>query len=196
MRKVLLLAGAAVSWLVTAVCVVLLLRAGLDRRRAQARVGDLSARLETLTEQTEQQRARLETQLEDMVRGRLPEPLREILFDDVLRLDDGCLQSILFSRVGTAEKPAYEYKLVLQNDGPERISPRFLILVFDAVGVQIGEADVTESATWRSALGHGLDPGVSRSFSDVISLRFAGMPRYFLVVPAPTGGTSPIRLTP
>ena len=138
---------------------------------------------------------RLQAELAEAVRGRLTKPLQPLVPDQIIALEQPPLRSILFTYVGTTDRPGYEYRLVCRNDGPERFLSAVRILLFSETGIQIGAAEVSDSADWSRLGATGLAPGESAAFSGRVALQFGDQPRYFLVLTLAAEGRLP-RLSP
>jgi hypothetical protein len=134
---------------------------------------------------------RLEAQLRDLVTGRLPKPLLEMVPDQLITLEPPPLRSILFTRVGTAERPGYEYRLTCKNEGPARYRPQLRILLFNEAGLQTGSADLSDSDDATRLGAAGMAAGESGSFSGRVALEFDDTPKYFMLISLDPGGQLP-----
>ena len=126
--------------------------------------------------------ARLQAELHEMVEGRLPGELRPIEFDQVISLERGLLKNILFTAIRRSNSEGYEYRLLVENRLDQRVQPRIRILVFDRLGIQIGQADIQDSADWEHIASVGLASGESQSFSGAIDLLIERKPAYFMLM--------------
>ena len=135
--------------------------------------------------------ARLRKDIKALTQSRLPFPLRSLGFDQVFQLDEGILESILFSQVGTEDAPVYEYRLVLHNTTEETLFPKVRILLFNALGIQVGEADISDSDDWSRPGNPGLAPRETFAVSGRITVNFDSPPEYFLVLHFPDNHTLP-----
>jgi hypothetical protein len=134
---------------------------------------------------------RLEAQVRDLVSGRLPKQLLEMVTDTLIGLEPAPLRSILFTQTGTAERPGYEYRLICKNAGPERFQPRLRILLFNETGIQTGSADLGDSADATRMGAAGMAVGESGSFSGRITLEFDDTPKYFIILSLDRDGRLP-----
>lgn len=160
-----------------------------ERRKAE----QSAATANELRAQSAAEAQRREAQLRDLVSGRLPQPLRELLPDTLIELDQAPLRSILFTRVGVAEGTGYEYRytLICKNEGPTRFQPRLRILLFSETGIQTGSANLRDSLD-ASRLGTaGMAVGESGSFSGRVTLELADPPKYFTIISLDPDGRLP-----
>ena len=134
---------------------------------------------------------RLGAQLRELVNGRLPNPLLEMVPDQLIPVEPAPLRNILFTQVGAAERPGYEYKLTCRNEGPARFRPRVRILLFNEAGIQTGSADLSDSSDATRLGGAGLAAGESASFSGRVTQEFDDAPKYFMVLSLDPGGKLP-----
>jgi len=135
--------------------------------------------------------AHLKEDMKALTNERLPFPLRPLSFDEVFRIDEDGVVSVLFTEVGTHDLPAYEYRIVMRNKTETRTFPEVRILVFNDAGVQVGGADVRESAAWNRPGNPGLSPGEVMTVSGRITLNFDAALRYFVVVRKNVDGSLP-----
>ena len=91
----------------------------------------------------------------------------------------------MFTKVGTPELPAYEYRLLVSNDSTEPIFPKLTLLLFDEAGIQVGLADIGSSEDWQQLKNKGLEPGERGSFSGSFNLLVDAAPVYFLAMSDP-----------
>jgi hypothetical protein len=162
--------------------------------KLQAEQQQSTKELQAAQQQAEKSAAKaeqLETQLQDLVSGRLPRPLRPMRIDTLIDLEQAPLRSLLFTQVGTAEAPGYEYKMICRNDGPESFVPRLRILLFSDAGVQTGSANLSDSADVTRLGTAGMAAGESGSFSGRVTLEFGDAPKYFMIVTLPADGRPP-----
>lgn len=190
------LAGSVVVLgLAVALLLRLLLRTTTDLRTTRDRlVGDVQAAQQQAAERDGVAK-RLQAELAEAVQGRLPRPLQPLVPDQIIALEQSPLRSILFTYVGTTDRPGYEYRLVCRNDGSDRFLSAVRILLFSETGIQIGAAEVSDSADWTRLGAAGLAPGESAAFSGRVALQFGDQPRYFLVLTLAAEGRLP-RLSP
>ena len=129
---------------------------------AQARVAELAGKLKAL------------------VTGRLPE-LRPFVLDQTLDIRKGYVKNISFTRVGRGDHRRYEYRLVLENNGREVLTPKVHILLFEDSGIQIGDArpGPKNAANVEDQALDFLAAGESRSYVGTVRVEAGKVPRYF-----------------
>lgn len=181
----------AVLALAVAGLFALLLRTQRELSLARDGLGAATQAEQRQATQAAAEAQRLTAQLQDLVYGRLPQPLRPLLIDTLIELESAPLHSILFTQVGTAERPGYEYKLICRNDGPERFQPRYRILLFNDAGIQTGSADLSDSADAIRLDTAGMAAGEGMSFSGQVRLEFDDAPRYFMIISLAVDGQLP-----
>jgi hypothetical protein len=103
-------------------------------------------------------------------------------FDEAIPLGNEYVRNVIFTLVKNGNKKMYEYRLVLSNDGLSVVRPRVEILLFNNLGIQIGNTLVNAGNATTSARRATLEPGEVRSYSDNIDTLREGEPRYFLVI--------------
>lgn len=113
-----------------------------------------------------------ERELQMLMEGRLPN-LHSLIPDQVIQVQEQYIKNIVFTVVNQGEDKIYEYKLVMDNAGQLRIQPRFRVLVFDRMGVQVGVDEVE--------LGDALGAGESRSHASILDVFMDSQPRYFAI---------------
>ena len=189
------MAAIAALGVTVAILIALLLRTThtLSATRDQLK-GEVQAE-QFKAEQAAAEVQRLTLQLQDLVNGRLPKPLQAMLTGTLIELEPAPLRRILFTQVGTPERPGYEYRLECRNDGPERVQPLFRILLFNGTGIQTGSADLSDSADAARLGAGGIAAGESVSFSGSVRLEFDDTPKYFMIVGIAADGQLP-RLAP
>jgi hypothetical protein len=122
----------------------------------------------------------LRVDLEKLIRGKLP-LLRELEYDQVLPLDEAYLKNVTFTEIISRDNRTHEYKLVVQNNTVTPLWPEIQLLVFNELGIQIGNSEI---GTRRpNALKAGsLDVGEVRSYSASIQLTDKdAKPSYFMI---------------
>jgi hypothetical protein len=168
--------------LATGLLFALLLRTTTESRAAeQLFKGEIQAK-QRQVEESAAAVAQLQAQLRDLVNQRLPRPLRELLTDEPIELDQAPLRTVLFTQVGTAERPGYEYRLHCKNEGPERFEPRLRILLFNEAGIQTASANLSDSADVSRLGTAGMAVGESSTFSGRIIMEFDDPPKYFMII--------------
>ena len=113
-----------------------------------------------------------ERELQMLMEGRLPN-LHSLMPDQVIPVQDKYIKNIVFTIVNQGDEKSYEYKLVMDNATHQRIQPRFRVLVFDRMGVQVGVDEVE--------LAEGLSAGESRSHASTLDVFMNSQPRYFAI---------------
>lgn len=146
------------------------------------RVSHLSSSNRILTEELFKQeqeirqlRPRLEAserELQMLMEGRLPN-LHTLDQDQVIPVQERYIKNIVFTVVNSGAEKIHEYKLVMENPGLQRIQPRFRVMVFDRMGVQVGVDDVV--------LAEGLSVGESRSHASTLDVFMDSQPHYFAI---------------
>ena len=130
---------------------------------------------------------KLRTDLDELIRGKLPR-LRKVEYDRVLPLDDQYLKNIIFTQVVNRDSRGHEYKLVVQNNTRSPLLPEIQLLIFNELGIQVGNAEI--GTRQPNALKTGsLDIGEVRSYAAAIDLTDkAAAPAYFMIrIPEPSG---------
>lgn len=130
---------------------------------------------------------KLRTDLDELIRGKLPR-LRKLEYDQVLLLDDRYLKNITFIKVVNRDSRGHEYKLVVQNNTRAPLWPEIQLLIFNELGIQVGNAEI--GTRQPNALKAGsLGIGEVRSYTAAIDLTDkAAAPAYFMIrIPEPSG---------
>jgi len=112
-----------------------------------------------------------------LVEQRLPD-LAPLEYDRTIDVDEAYVRNISFTLVRRAEESSHEFRLVLSNDTLNRVAPRVEVLLFDALGVQVGRAQVEMDGEGENG---ALEPGEVRSYSGTVDLDRDIAPRYFLL---------------
>ena len=144
---------------------------------------ELATELRHKTEELTRLSAReqeLTANLEAMVQERLP-GLREFSFDATLPIDDAYVRNVSFTQTGVSADKNYEYKLVLENNTPDTLTPNVRILLFDETGIQCGSTKITAKAAVSNTEIEFLEPGEIRAYTAAISTNRANPPHYFQV---------------
>ncbi len=127
----------------------------------------LQVRLDTIQQLQDERR--------QLVEGRIP-GLQALECDRALEVPDRYVRNVIFTLTGLDTR-VYEYRAVLENPGNVTVKLRVMILFFDALGVQIGSAEVS----WdRSA--DLLGAGEVRAWSGSADLLAGRQPEFFMVV--------------
>lgn len=143
-------------------------RLNRDNETLSADLAQSRARLAEIEPQNE----KLRTGLVEILRNKVPH-LRRLELDDALDVKAAYVKSILFTEARNGDEQHYEYTLLLENTTGYTIKPHVEVLVFDDLGVQIGEGGIAD--------GNNLLPGDSRSRAGEINLMRDGAPAYFEV---------------
>lgn len=118
--------------------------------------------------------------LKAMVEKRLP-GLREFRFDTTLTIDEGYVRNVSFTQTGLSMDKRYEYKLVLENNSPDTLTPSVRVLLFDEAGIQCGSAKVTAKAAVSNSEIEFLEPGEIRAYTAAILIDRTSPPHYFQI---------------
>ena len=143
-------------------------RLNRDNETLSADLAQSRARLAEIEPQNE----KLRTGLVEILRNKVPH-LRRLELDDALDVKAAYVKSILFTVARNGDEQHYEYTLLLENTTGYTIKPHVDVLVFDDLGVQIGQGGFAD--------GNNLLPGDSRSRAGEINPLREGMPAYFEV---------------
>lgn len=122
----------------------------------------------------------LQETLDSLVTDRIPN-LHPLEFDLTLPSKQKYLKNISFTLTGTEKNKKYEYRAILRNDKRNDVPLDVNILLFDAVGIQVGMAALIPELTAAETGKRVLKPGETRAFSNEIKLTRDAEPRYFLV---------------
>ena len=115
-----------------------------------------------------------------LVQNRIP-LLDSLEFDVIFPLEVDYLKNISFTRIGTKAEKKYVYRAVLENHQRNGIIPDVSILLFDALGIQVGMTTLTKENSASETHYIDLKPGESRAYSSQIYLTRNAEPKYFLV---------------
>jgi len=146
------------------------------------------AQTEEKLQQVTPELQKLRVDLEELIRGKLPR-LRKLEYDRVLSLDDQYLKNITFTEIINRDRRGYEYKLVVQNNTGAPLWPEIQLLIFNELGIQVGNAEI--GTRQPNALKAGsLGVGEVRSYTASMDLADkAATPAYFMIrLPEPSGG--------
>ncbi len=99
------------------------------------------AQTEEKLQQVTPELQKLRVDLEELIRGKLPR-LRKLEYDRVLSLDDQYLKNITFTEIVNRDRRNHEYKLVVQNNTSAPLWPEIQLLVFNELGIQVGNAEI------------------------------------------------------
>jgi hypothetical protein len=126
---------------------------------------------------------------EVLVQKRIP-GLQSLIFDETIAIDNPYIRNIIFTQVRNGKQKIYEYRVVMSNDTLSVIHPLVQILLFNEIGIQIGEATVEFRDPSTGKVRPVLDPGEVRSQTAMIRLLRDGEPRYFLLAMSETDPAS------
>lgn len=123
---------------------------------------------------------------DSLVEGRIP-GLREVAYDKTFEFDTGYVRNIIFTLTRVNGKTKYEFKAVLANQTTDFIQPRVQLRLYDALGTQVGGADIgavlsTDTFNPTEANKDLLRPDEIRSYSGNIDLSGEAILKYFAVV--------------
>jgi len=177
-RRKFLFVVVVIFGLQTVVLLVMLSRLFLlveDKARIEAQAKDLQAQVDSLQPEVK----RLQQELNALVSKRLP-GLTRLELDKVLPLKQQYLKSVFFTVTGNTRSQRHEFKLVLCNEESTPVQPRVDVLLFDSLGLQVGQctAGVFEDGSSILSL---LEPGETRSFSGEVEVAEGHQAEYFSV---------------
>ncbi len=132
---------------------------------------------------------KLRADLDTLTRGKLPN-LHRLEYDRVVPLDKQYLKNITFTEMVNNDHRSHEYRLVLQNNTGIPLWPQIQLLIFDALGIQVGSAEIGTRQPNALKAGH-LGVGEVRSYAAVIELADKkAVPTYFMIrIPEEEGNT-------
>jgi len=135
--------------------------------RKQAEVEKLTAQLAASTTALEEARRAVDELVADRIPGLSP-----FRVDEPLSVDMPLVREVSFKK---AEVPpnGYECKIVVENDSRSEIRPMLSARVFDAVGIQLAEAQLMDG------VHEELRPDEIRSFFASLEIPKGRVPRYF-----------------
>jgi len=146
-----------------------------ERARMEVKAGELQTQLSSLQPEL----ARLQAQLDTLVAKRLP-GLRRLELDKVIPLDQQYVKSVLFTVTGNTRLRRHEFKLVMRNEDAVALQPRVDVLLFDTLGLQVGQCSAGVFEDGSSILSL-LEPGETRSFSGEVEIAEDSKAEYFSV---------------
>lgn len=134
-----------------------------DLQKQRAEVASMEAEVEALRQQ-----------MNGVVQGRVP-GLNSLVFNEVIRLDEKYLESVIFTLARRGGQKTYQFKLGLNNKTGTVVEPRIALYLFDQVGLQIGFGET-------KGLGDTvLISDEQRFFDGEIELTLEGEPVYYMV---------------
>jgi hypothetical protein len=137
-------------------------------------------KLEKALAETNKEVATLRKEKADLVQSRIPGVL-PLTFDETIDIDNPYIRNIIFTEVKNGKEKTYEYRLVMNNDTLSVVHPKVQILVFNDIGIQIGEAKVEFRDQSTGRVHMVLAPGEVRTQTAVIKLVRDEKPQYFLL---------------
>lgn len=162
--------------------VVLVMSIGLSSLSAEnARLVTDNNRKAREIDQFKAQLAALTEHRDTLVSGRIP-GLRPLQYDEAISVDQAYIRNVIFTLTRSSEATTHEYRIVLHNDSLSVVNPKVKIVLFDAVGIQIGIATLDRAAANSEKDRTLLDPGEVRSYSGMIPVHGTKQPEYFLVL--------------
>lgn len=160
------LAGAVGAWLA---------KVKIDKSDKQVRIANAEmAKLRASTAAMESEVEALRQQMNGVVQGRVP-GLNKLVFNEVIRLDEKYLESVIFTVSKKGDSKNYQFKLGLNNTTGTVVEPRVQLYLFDQVGLQIGFGDT------KGVGDSVLITDEQRFFDGDIQLTLAGEPIYYMV---------------
>ena len=139
----------------------------IEALRLERELSETTAALETVTKDRD-----------EMVNARIP-GLERLTYDESIQVGNLYVRNIIFTLAMKNDTPSYEYRVVFSNDGLSTVIPNLRIVIFNELGVQLGEARVPADSTNGAEVGFILDPGEVRTHSGTIEFFSAGTPKYF-----------------
>ncbi len=125
--------------------------------------------------------ARLTAERDELVTTRIP-GLQPLVFDETIEVDKGYVRNVLFTLTVQGGSPAFEFRVVLSNEDLVDVIPDVAVLLFNELGVQVGNAVINPDTLVDTADGpFRLKSGDVRSFSGEIELVESAEPKYYVV---------------
>ena len=114
-----------------------------------------------------------------LVNSRIP-GLTLVAYDETIQVGKFYVRNIVFTLAMKDETPSYEYRVVFSNDGLSTVIPDVQIILFDELGIQLGEARVpVDDVLTVGELSFTLEPGEVRTHSGAIEFLSKKSPKYF-----------------
>lgn len=117
---------------------------------------------------------------DELVHSRLP-GLEGLSYDETLQVAVSYVRNISFTMTMQNEIPAYEYRVVFSNTGLSTVIPNLRIMVFDKLGIQLGEDGVPGDVLEDDTLVMTLEQGEVRTYSGTIEVLPSRSPTYYLL---------------
>lgn len=172
----------AVAGGIVIVLVIMIMSVGLSSLSAEnARLVTENNRTTRALQQAQSELQAVTAQRNELVEGRIPR-LQPLKYDEAIALQQGYVRNIIFTLTRSSETSNHEYRMVLHNDSLSVVNPQVKIVLFDAVGIQIGMATLSRSEATAQKERTLLDPGEVRAYSGVIPVHGDEPPEYFLVL--------------
>lgn len=172
----------AVAGAVLIALVIMVMSIGLSSLSAEnARLVTENNRKAREAEQMRTQLTAVTEQRDALVRGRIPR-LKLLKYDQAIDLNQAYVRNVIFTLTRSSDAVTHEFRMVLHNDSLSVVNPQVKIVLFDAVGIQIGMATLNRSAVISQKDRTLLDPGEVRSYSGAIPVNGREQPMYFLVL--------------
>jgi|GEM_PF-951129 len=143
--------------------------------------------LETSLEKLQSDNESLETTLErlqdevaQLVKGRIPR-LLPLELDITIPIERDYFRNVSFTLAGTSQDSYYQYHAVIQNLGTSYVKPDVTVLLFDELGIQVGESRLSSEDDTSGAHISELSPGETRTYVSQIKMDRKIPARYFMV---------------
>ena len=177
-----LLKAAAMAGVAVIALVIMVMSIGLSSLSAEnARLVTENNRKARELAQTRAELVTVTEQRDTLVTGRIPR-LHPLQFDQAINLRQDYVRNVIFTLTRSSEGDTHEYRMVLHNDSLSVIQPKVKVVLFDAVGIQIGMAALNRATASAEKDRASLDPGEVRSYSGTIRVHGPEKPEYFLVL--------------
>ncbi|MCB1762491.1 MAG: hypothetical protein KDI27_05055 [Gammaproteobacteria bacterium] len=126
--------------------------------------------------------ALLRSDNEQLLKGIIP-GLQPLEFDANIAIEDQYLRNIGFTLTGIGDEKNYEYRVVLQNNGYNVVTPAVKLILFNDRGIQVGSRRLAKTDATTETEFRNLQPNETRSYTGNIELNVpSAEPRYFLVI--------------
>ena len=177
-----LLKAAAIVGVAIIALVIMVMSIGLSSLSAEnTRLVAENNRKARELEQTRFELATVTEHRDTLVTGRIPR-LHPLQFDQAIDIRQGYVRNVIFTLTRSSVGNTHEYRMVLHNDSLSVVQPKVKVVLFDAVGVQIGMAELNRATATAEKDRVLLDPGEVRSYSGIIPVHGREKPEYFLVL--------------
>lgn len=141
----------------------------LELRVEKNKLSQLSSELQTV-----------KLERDSLVKQRIP-GLIPLSFDETITPDNRFIRNIIFTLLKTGDKEHYEYRIVMHNDSLSVVDLKVTILLFNDVGIQIGQSLVDQTMAAGDSNRAALDPGEVRTYTASIQLTRDQQPGYFML---------------